>query len=312
MFVDHYNAMGIIPTGLLERLMEQSGQSALWVILNRSAHALLFYNAVPDTTVFYAPGTPLLDPFSGILFAFGIGYSIYRIKDQRYFLFLAWLVLALFLGAVMIIDENGSERLVTTAVPVIFLVALGLDKLIDITVRIFTLLTESGRKSPVADGDEIAALRKGAPHKRAGLAQSSFVALGVLALGVVGYSFYFLDYTPARPYGYEGLEMLTEVPRFLLRQPQPFKVYFFGAPYNYITHGTIRYMDPDLNGMDVNQPLTNAPDFVDASLPAIFVFGPGRFDDFKFVQQAYPDGSRFDYKTRDGKELFFAYTVEHP
>ncbi len=129
LFVGHWNTMGIIPSGWLARTAASTGQSALAIILGRAQHWFLTFNAYPEVSGFYAPQRPLLDNVSGILFLFGVGLAISRIRNRTYFMFLAWFALAMFFGAVMVIDENGVERFVTASVPVAFLVAAALVEL---------------------------------------------------------------------------------------------------------------------------------------------------------------------------------------
>ncbi|MGE5138148.1 MAG: ArnT family glycosyltransferase [Rudaea sp.] len=282
-FWEHYNGMGIVPSGWLARTIEQTGQSAPEILIDRFRQALLSYNLIPDYSPFYAPGTPLLDQVSGLLFVLGAIYALYRIRDRRYCLFLEWFVLALILGVVMIIDENGSERVVTTAVPVMFFVALGLDRFAGLVSRLW----------------------------RRSIAMNRAVVLtGLVGIAVIGVRFYFVDYTALRSYSGDGGWRFTEMSRYFLAQHEEFEVYFFGAPYDFIDHGTIRYMVPGLNGMDVQDPLAGPPDFVDRSRLALFVFTPKRPGDFPIVASAFPNGQRIDYFKPDGEELFWIYRVE--
>lgn len=285
LFFEHYNAMGIFPSGWVGRVMQETGQSALAIVIDRTRRSFLFFNAIPDNSGFYASGTPLLEAISAVLFVLGLAYALYRIRDSGYFLFVAWFVLAIFFGGVMVIDENGSERLVTTSVPVMFFVGLGLAK-----------LAETGAR-----------LGASAPRLR-----QAALALGVAAIAYINIRFYFVDYTPRRTYAGDGGWRLTEMARLFLAQPRPFKAYYFGAPYDYLTHGTMRFMDPTLDGMDVLKPIDGPPDFVDTSRGALFVFRPERKQELALVRQAYPDGALTGYRMQNGDELFICYEVDKP
>ncbi|MGB8644529.1 MAG: glycosyltransferase family 39 protein [Anaerolineae bacterium] len=285
LFVEHYNAMGIIPSGWLSRTMAATGQSAIAILLDRTGRTFLFFNSIPDYSGFYAPHTPLLEPISATLLVFGFAYAIYRIKDYHYFLVVSWFVLALILGAVLINDENGSERLLTTTVPVMFFVGLGLFKLVELFSRLVSLR----------------------PRWQWGL-----VGLLVAVIALVNVKFYFVDYTPMRTYSGDGGSMFTDMAHYLAAQTGDFKVYFFGAPYDFITHGTVQYLAPGIDGMDVADPLTGPPDFVDISSRAIFIFTPKRPNDFQYVHTAYPDGKRVDFSKPNGDQLFYIYVVDDP
>ncbi len=285
LFFEHYNAMGIFPSGWVGRIMQQTGESAIAIVLDRIRRSFLFYNAIPDSSGFYGPGTPLLEAISAVLFVFGLAYSIYRLRDRSYFLFVMWFALAVFFGAVMVIDENGSERLVTASVPVIFFVALGLLKLAEVGARLFASTPRLRRQ---------------------------LVVLGLVLIAFINIKFYFVEYTPRRTYSGDGGWRLTEMARLFLAQTRPFKAYFFGAPYDYLSHGTIRYMVPALDGLDVVKPISGPPDFVDPSRRALFLFRPEREQELAFVQQAYPMGERIDYRMPNGDELFLCYEVDKP
>ena len=237
-FWGRYGSMGIIPSGWLMQTAQNTGQSPLAIILERTRHALLLFNTYPETFGFYAPQQPLLDTISAVLFVFGLAFSIYKLKDRAYFLFVMWFVLAMFFGAVMVLDEAGTARLTTATVPAMFFVALGLVKVIEVGKQVLRLPPRW-------------CLR--------------LVVLGVAVIVLVNLKFYFVEYVPMRLNSGDGGWMFTDMSRLFRAETQPFKAYFFGAPYAYIGHGTIRYMAPNLNGMDVLQPIHAPPDFVDHS-----------------------------------------------
>lgn len=285
LFFERYEQEGIFPSGWLAQTAQSTGQSEIAIILDRTRRAFLAYNAIPDNSGFYAPGTPLLGTISAVLFVFGIAYALYRLRDRSYFLFVMWFCAAVFTGAVLILDEAGSARLLTTTVPAMFFVALGLLKLSELAMRVLSL-------SP-----------------RLGL---ELMAAGLVVIVLLNVKFYFVDYTPNRTYSGETGWVNTEMSKFFLSQPADFKAYFFGPPFDYLTHGTIRYMVPQLDGYDVPQPITGPPDFVDRSRRALFLFVPPRAGEFKFVEQTYPNGERIEFTKPNGQELFFAYEVNQP
>jgi uncharacterized membrane protein len=284
-FPGRYSSMGIIPSGWLMQTAQKTGQSPLVIILERTQRAFLLFNAYPETFGFYAPRQPLLDTISAVLFVFGLAFSLYKSKDRAYFLFVMWFVLAMFFGSVMIVDEAGTARLTTATVPAMFFVALGLAKMIEVGKQILTLPPRW-------------CLR--------------MVVVGVAVIALINLKFYFVDYVPMRLNSGDGGWMFTDMSRLFRTETPPFKAYFFGAPHAYIGHGTIRYMAPNLNGMDVRQPIHAPPDFVDRSHRAVFIFHPARIGEFEFVRQAYPDGKRIDYKKPNGQAIFLVYEVDKP
>jgi 4-amino-4-deoxy-L-arabinose transferase-like glycosyltransferase len=283
LFAERYNQMGIFPSGWLAREAARLGQDPLTLLARRTAERFLLFNYYPDNSGFYGPGTPLLETFSAILFVFGLTYSIYRLRERGFSIFVIWFVLGVLAGAVLVIDEAGSARTVTLTVPLMFFVAVALVKLAEILADL------SARPAW----------------------QWQIIVVVVALLAIINTKFYFFDYVPKRTYGGIGWEN-TEIVKYLLAQPHDFKAYFFGPPFDYLTHGTIAFMVPHLNGMDVLKPIHGPPDFVDRSLPAIFLFIPPRQNEFVFVQQAFPNGKRIDYHRTNGQLLFFAYEVQLP
>ena len=284
MLTERYAQMGIFPSGWLADQVAQTGQNPLLLLATRTIERFTLFNLIPDFSGFYAPETPLLETFSAILFAYGFAYALYRWKERANFLFVLWFVSGVFFGSVLILDEAGSARTLTLTVPVMFFVALGAFKLAE---TIATLLAR--------------------PQWR-----RYIVVAGIILLAFINLKFYFVDYIPRRSYAGPVGWANTEMAKYFLAQPCAFKAYFFGPPYDYLSHATIAFAVPNLNGLDILDPIEDTPDFVDHSLPAIFLFIPAREQEFEWVRQAYPDGKRIDFNQTNGTLLFFAYEVESP
>jgi hypothetical protein len=192
-----------------------------------------------------------------------------------------WFVCGVIFGSVLIMDEAGSARTVTLTVPLMFFVALGIVKLAEIVAALAARPTWRWQ-----------------------------IIVGAIALlAVVNVKFYFVDYIPKRTYtGYIGW-VNTEMAKYFMEREGNFKAYFFGPPWDYLTHGTIAFMVPRLNGMDILNPIQGPPTFVDPSRNALFIFIPMRQNEFPIVQKAYPNGNRIDFDMPDGSPLFFIYEV---
>ncbi|MBI5302232.1 MAG: glycosyltransferase family 39 protein [Chloroflexi bacterium] len=283
-FTERYQQMGIFPSGWLEKYAAETGFSPLVVLAQRTVERFSLFNFIPDLSGFYAPGTPLLETFSAILFVFGLTYSLYHWKERAHLLFVLWFVCGVIFGSVLIVDEAGSARTLTLTVPIMFFLTCGIFKLAE---AITTLAARPRWSKPLA-------------------------AIAIVLLACINVKFYYIDYVPKRTYaGYIGWTN-TEMAKYLLRQPGEFRAYFFGPPYDYLSHATIAYLAPNLNGLDILEPLEDEPAFVDHTYSAIFLFLPLRAEEFTWVQQAYPDGERTDFTQPDGTQLFFAYYVSSP
>jgi hypothetical protein len=66
---------------------------------------------------------------------------------------------------------------------------------------------------------------------------------------------------------------------------------------------------PDVDGMDVLEPLTAPPDFVDTSQGAVFLLLPERAGELAWIQQAFPAGKTIEFHDSGGRLRFLAYEV---
>jgi 4-amino-4-deoxy-L-arabinose transferase-like glycosyltransferase len=281
LFNERLGQMGIFQSGWFAREIARTGQDPIRMLFERTRDRFLLFISIPDLSGFYAPGTPLLETFSAILFVFGLAYAISQLRQRGFFLFVMWFVCGVIFGSVLIMDEAGSARTVTLTVPLTFFVALGIVKLAEIVAALAARPTWRWQ-----------------------------IIVGAIALlAVVNIKFYFVDYIPKRTYtGYVGW-VNTEMAKYFMEREGDFKAYFFGPPWDYLTHGTIAFMVPHLNGMDIRNPIQGPPNFVDPSRDALFIFIPMRQNEFPIVQDAYPNGTLIDFNMPDGAPLFFIYEV---
>jgi hypothetical protein len=139
------------------------------------------------------------------------------------------------------------------------------------------------------------------------------LALGVLALCVASVYAYFVDFTPTRRYGGPNALLATEFSRFAKAELGPdWRVYFFGLPRMYWGLGTFTYLLPEIEGVNVDQPLTAPPGagFVKTDKPIAFLFVPERRDELDWLRQTFPDGTLDDVPSPiEDKVLFTVYRI---
>ena len=273
--------VNILMNGLLTRATQSPG-GALPFILEQLRRSFMAFNLVPETSIFYGLGGPMLDPVSGLLFVFGLAYSIYRIRSKPYFVMLLWFLAGEFLGSVLISDPPASSRLQIIFVPVIFFVGLGLRELGRVIVGLWPRVAR-----PVWS-----------------------LAAGVLILiAILNVKTYFVDYTPKESYGGDPALAATEMGNYFLGYPRPFKAYVLEDVGGFIHIGTLHFMVPQLDALSVDNKILSTPDFVDASRDALFVIFPSRASEFDSIRNDLPGGERVDFRKRDGSLLFFVYEV---
>ncbi len=290
-FPDDYNArlnqIGIIQSGWLKREQVVRNQGALPILLDQFQRAALAFNAYPDRTVWYGSPQPLFDFPSGVLFLLGLGYASLRLNDRRRLPLLAWWWGAMILGGVLTESPPSSQRLVTLAPPAVFFVALALQRSGQVVQRAW----------------RVRALQRLVPH----------LGVVVLALSLASVKWYFVDFTPLRLYGGRNAMVATAFGNYAKDRLGPdWRVYFFGPPRMYYGFGTIPYLAPDIEGVDITEPLTAPPDpgLAQPGKHAAFLFLPERRPELDLVRQTFPDGALDEIPSplNDGL-LFTVYRV---
>ncbi|MCS6883180.1 MAG: glycosyltransferase family 39 protein [Oscillochloridaceae bacterium] len=290
-FPDAYNArlnaVGIIQSGWLEREQVILNQGALPILVDQFWRAALAYNAYPDRTVWYGSPRPLFDLAHGALFILGLGFALTRLLDRRIFPLVAWWGGAIVLGGMLTESPPSSQRLVTTAIPAIIFVALGL-----------TLLVQGLGQA------------LGALHPRR-LAPVLGVATAVLAALSVRY--YFVEYTPTRVYGNLNAVLATELAHYANNRLAPdSRLVFFGWPRMSSDFGTLPYLAPHLERVDVHDPLEEpvSPALAARDRQTVFVFVPERAGELDLVRFAFPNGAVEHVPSPvDGALLFSMYQL---
>lgn len=280
-FTARFAEVSILTNGDLARAFNSQG-GVLPFLFEQARRSLLAFNSVPESSMFYSIGIPLLDPISGFLFAFGLAYSLYRIRDKSYFIMLTWFLCGVIFGGVLIADPPTSARMQIVFVPVMFFAAQGLAKL----VELIAALWPDGRR----------------------IAWAASVCL-IVFLVILNLKSYFFDYTPKEIYGGDAALAATEMGDYFLGYPRPFKAYVLGDSIGFIHIGTLRFMVPHLDGLSVDDKLLAAPDFVDNSTDALFVAFPSRTEELGSIRRAFPGGTLLDFQKRNGDLLFSLYEV---
>lgn len=274
--------VGIIQSGWLEQQMAE-GATLLSILTKQAYNSFGAYTFVADRSAWYDPRIPLLDQGSAVLLALGVALALARSRRMEWFLLPAWLVGTAVLGGVMLVNSPESPRYVTTAPAICMLIALALERLVEVLGRTF--------------------------DRRRGMAIG--VAL-LAALVAWNLNFYFREYTPRRTYAWFNTEITTTMGWFIRSQPAPAYVYFFGPPRLYYGNGTIRFVAPDIAGVDILDPIAD-PDMLPA-LPEgyrpVFLFLPEREAELALVQQLYPGGQVMRFSgISEPAPLFSAYVL---
>jgi hypothetical protein len=78
----------------------------------------------------------------------------------------------------------------------------------------------------------------------------------------------------------------------------------------YWAFGSMGFLAPRVQGLDVLEPLQAPPDFVDESRGALFVFLPERSKELVWVKALLPDGDLWEFHNPLGHIRFLLYQAQ--
>ena len=86
---------------------------------------------------------------------------------------------------------------------------------------------------------------------------------------------------------------------------------FLGAPQMFWQFATIPYLAPEVNGMDITEPITEAPPqaWHNGRKETIFVALPDRQTELVLIQLAFPQGVEFTIEGENGITLAYVYKL---
>jgi dolichyl-phosphate-mannose-protein mannosyltransferase len=279
--------VGIFQSGWFDE-RRALGESTLEILARQTSRSMGAYTHVVDRSPNYWPQMPLLDPVTAAFFLLGIGLCIFAWRRAESAAVVAWLAGTIVAGGILIVNTPESPRYVTSAPAVCVVAALAIVR--------------------SASGISVAfpPLQRIAP-----------ALIGALVIGLAAWNlnFYFREYSPRNSYGFRRTEETTAIGRYLHERGAGSFAYFFGAPWTFLNVGTIRFLAPEVAGIDVLEPLERGQ-----KLPAgpvnrrpLLLFLPARFHELSVARGRYPHGVVRTFLAKvDRKPLFFAYEPRAP
>ena len=281
--VARWNMLAIGPSGWLAEEAVRRGVGEAVVFLGQLRQAALGWVLCTDPTFHYAATIPLLGVGSAVCFMLGLVVAAWRWRESGAALLLVWIGAVVLLGGALLENPPSSPRYVIAIPAAAMLVALGLD---DLTQRMGALVD-----LPAAASAAVALLVS------AGLATAST-------------RYYFRTYTPLDIYGGHNTQVAHGIARHLQTLSTPLTCYMVGAPRIYYGFATIPYLNPDVQGADLLEPLENADGVPDIEGRALFVLLPERQWELDAIQVRYPDGALTRHYDGSGELLFVSYLLE--
>lgn len=287
-FINHPNEFNAplqrvtIFDGWLEHRALLENQSTLKVVWNQIVNTALGIVSEP-LRHWYNPGSPLLLTTAAGLFVLGLLWLLLHLNLRNILLLLT--LLAIILAGGLSVDAPASQRFIIVAPIAALLVAL-----------------------PIAAATEW--LGNNWPDRQWLVMVAALFLISGLAVNDLRY--YFNEVYDSYVLGGVNTEVATRLAQYLDEQEEPPEVYFFGVPrMGYYSFSTLPYLVPEVDGKDVEQPLTALPSWRLVG-PTAFVFLPERESELDFVASAYPHGNGLEIKRANGEHLFTIYQVGRP
>jgi hypothetical protein len=273
----------------LEAAEAQRNESAITILVGQFKDA--FEVLVREAEVYhhYNAETPLIDVFSRWFFIIGAVIALVNIRQPRYFMQLALLLVTLVLGAALVTPPPSAARLVTAAPAIAAIVAIGLVGTGDMLVR---WRPQYARFMP-------------------------YVAVAaVLFFTFLNVRFYFGDYLPndryvVAPDDPQGKNDYTyAMGRYVESLDEGFVAYMFIEPLTYTGDPTIAFFARDHQLVGVPPNATKVFETEGNQRDATFVFIPERQNEAAPFRDACPGGEWKEFvETYDRRTLFFAYEL---
>ena len=276
-FMDRINTVGIFQSGWVDQ-QEAAGKSVVTILWDQSVRAFGAFGRYPDNGVFYRAPIPMVDRLSLIPFLLGIGYALYRVLDDRYFLLLLIFGSVVVTGGVLTVDPPMASRLIGTVPAVVALIAIGIKL--------------------IADG--FSQWRPNAGPYAAGVIVAALLATNI--------HFYFFEY---RTGGYSSdlnNRVAAQVVDFARTLPEETRLFWYGAPRMYLSgsgHPAMTFPLRDRPRFDVledGRVVSNPLVPLTEDAPAVFMFLPHREKEMQSLVASCPGGETKTFISKAGRK----------
>jgi 4-amino-4-deoxy-L-arabinose transferase-like glycosyltransferase len=274
-FMDRVNIVGIFQSHWIDRQQAQTGKTTLAILWDQAVHSFGAFGRYPDRSQHYLAPISFVDHLSLVPFLLGLGYSIYKFLEERYFILLAAFVAIVVTGGVLTIEAPTSQRLVGTTVIVAAFVAIGLKIIAD----------WASRWKP----------------------EGAYVAAGVAisALLISNVHFYFWDYRTGGYYTDFNTYVAQQVVDYAKTLPKDTRLFWYGDPKMYLSgsgHPSMTFPLRDYPRFDVMTDGDVRPaNPLDGDAPAAFMFMDHRQSEIQPLIDSCPGGELKTFIIKAGR-----------
>ncbi len=285
-FTERLGSVGILQSGWLAQETIVTGRTALDLLSTQFWQAALAFQTTVDMTTTYNPGIPLLRYVPALLFTFGLGLALARLRRFAWAVLLIWVGVTVIFAGALLISPPDSHRLLS-AMPAVALLA---------AAPLAWLARQFVRDHPA--------------RKKYFMPALTLVAILLIAGDLL---FYFGAYRTGGRFGDRNTEIAYGIATYLDSLEGPYTAYLHGPPAIYVEFPTIPFLAtefvPNINLFNVNE--AGAPP-ADSLLPeggTVFLFVPERAGEMSAIQEQYPGGEFLTFEGSFANPLFLAYRL---
>jgi len=238
------------------------------IFLTQSQKNFQFFLKEGDISDFYYASVPGFDFITALLFWLGLGVILSGLMKIPEIIIFIWFVFGIIFGG--IITNNppyGARLLITTSV--VYIIAGVYSQ------RIWNDLKQVYKKIP---NNNISLMSVSAP----------LILLLAITTFVINYNVYFQLY-PAANINILSIKVTQEI----IKEEPDNHIYLFGEGNLYVRHGTIRFLAGVDKATDLKD-LEDLPQIQKDGKGIIIIATPAKFEEFKQIQNIYPDGKMFN------------------
>lgn len=226
---------------------------------------------------FYGYQGGLLAPIVGVLAVIGLFLSLIKIRKDKYLFFLIWLLAIVILGGTITVDAPSSQRLLGL-IPVLFLFAgVTLEQLMKYKIQYL----------------------------------KTILVILFIINGIWDYKIYFKDYINSQA-GWAQREPATQIAYYLKSLGPEWKVYMLREnTWLYFHHGTIRFLNPNLEGADVDKSEDQIPISQSTEKNIVYIMPPNS-PSISRMKLFYPKGTERNFVNPiDNTSSFESYEIKN-
>jgi hypothetical protein len=283
-FNQRLNSVGLLEGNRLQTEIETKGLNAAQVLTLQFFKSSLPFIITDGSFNFFNSPRAYFSPLAAIFLMLGLALALWRMRDLRYLVLLAWFFAPIVLGSALTVGPPSHQRMLGSTPAAAILVAIALVSIVQSMGSLNQLLL---RLAPL------------------------FLAATLLFTGYRDLTFYFGEYRA--DHLFEDLSNeITYESRTIIRQLEgQGRLWLIGEPMTRVDFGNFGYFNPDVERYNLNDIRPEVIAAIPKDQDALFLAIPYREADLRLIAEWIPGGEWIAENRRNQPEypLYFAYKV---